>query len=69
MAAIAREHSACFGARMTGGGFAGSAVALIDASETESFVTHIHDSWMSAYGVTPDVWAVDPSPGASIIAS
>ena len=69
MAAIAREHSACFGARMTGGGFAGSAVALIDASETESFVSHIRDTWKSAYDVTPDVWAVDPSPGASIIAS
>ncbi len=67
MASIARAHDACFGARMTGGGFAGSAVALIRASETERFVRHVKDAWSGEYDVTPDVWAVDPSAGASII--
>ncbi len=66
MASIARTHGACFGARMTGGGFAGSAVALIDAAQTDAFVAHVRAQWEAAHGVIPDVWAVDPSAGASV---
>ena len=34
-------HPACFGARMTGAGFGGCAVALIDAKQADDFVrTH-----------------------------
>lgn len=67
MAAIAREHAGCFGARMTGGGFAGSAVALIEASQTDAFVAHVRSAWSQAHDVTPNVWAVDPAAGASIV--
>ncbi|MDW3178509.1 MAG: galactokinase [Acidimicrobiia bacterium] len=66
MASIARSHPACFGARMTGGGFAGSAVALIDASMSDSFVAHVRAQWELARGVCPDVWAVTPQAGASV---
>lgn len=69
MAAIANEHPACFGARITGGGFAGSAVALIDKSGTDGFLEHVRSGWLSKHGVVPDLWAVDPSPGASIVTS
>jgi galactokinase len=69
MVSIAREHRACIGARMTGGGFAGSAVALIDASTTGEFVEHVRSRWQSEYHVLPDVWAVDPSPGAAIVST
>ncbi len=66
MAAFAREEPSCFGARMTGGGFAGSAVALIDATATDAFVQSVRERWQEANGVLPDLWAVDPSPGASV---
>ncbi len=66
MASIARRHDGCFGARMTGGGFAGSAVALIDASQTETFVAHVRTQWEASNGAAPDIWAVDPSAGASV---
>ncbi len=65
MALIANEHEACFGARMTGGGFAGSAVALIDSSSTSAFFAHVRERWKSECGVDPDLWAVHPSDGAS----
>jgi galactokinase len=35
----ARRESSCYGARMTGGGFAGCAVALVKADEAERFAT------------------------------
>ena len=66
MSEIAREHPGCFGARMTGGGFAGSAVALVDRAEAPGFVSHIERVWEREHGVIPDVWAVDPSRGAAV---
>ena len=66
MAAIANDHPGCFGARMTGGGFGGSAVALIDKAATDEFMEHVRERWQSEHGVVPDLWAVDPSAGASI---
>ena len=68
MAAIAREHEACFGARMTGGGFAGSAVALIRAAGADApggFVEHVRSRWVESTGVVADIWVVEPSSGAS----
>ena len=37
MTKIARDQPSCFGARMTGAGFGGCAVALVDANSTEAF--------------------------------
>ncbi|HEY7820193.1 MAG TPA: galactokinase [Vicinamibacteria bacterium] len=45
MVEIAARHPAAVGARMTGGGFGGSAVALVRASGSKEF---LHDVW-SAY--------------------
>ncbi len=67
MSAIAREHDACFGARMTGGGFAGSAVACIDRSQSENFVSHVKRRWEDEAGTVPDVWIVEPAAGASAV--
>ena len=66
MADIVRRHDACFGARMTGGGFAGSAVALVRASEAENVASSVAETWQQRHGVTPDVWPVTPSAGASV---
>ena len=65
MAGLAREHVGCLGARMTGGGFAGSAVALVDTESTSEFVTHITNCWKAQMNELPDVWSVMPSEGAS----
>ncbi len=65
MTSIADESDACYGARMTGGGFAGSAVALVDASRTKAFLAHVRARWIAERGVHPDLWAVHPSEGAS----
>ena len=66
MAGLAREHDACFGARMTGGGFAGSAVALVHADRADAVCDVVAQEWERRSGVRPDIWAVDPSAGASV---
>jgi galactokinase len=66
MSAIARAHSACFGARMTGGGFAGSAVALVDNGSVDGFVDHVRSAYSDSAGRDPDLWVVTPSAGASV---
>src|SRR5690606_13480973 len=41
MAEIAQNEPACYGARMTGGGFGGCAVALVRAEAAESFASSV----------------------------
>jgi galactokinase len=38
---LAREHPACFGARMTGAGFGGCAIALVRAGEATAFIADV----------------------------
>ncbi len=66
MAQLARSEQGCLGARMTGGGFAGSAVALVEANAAGQVSEAISAAWNETYGVTPDIWDVLPSPGASV---
>lgn len=52
------------GARMTGGGFGGSAIALIDADTSEQVSEAIGEAFSKARFTTPDIFAVSPAPGA-----
>ena len=67
ISSIARTQPGCFGARMTGGGFAGCAVALVDRAQAEAFKAHIENTYSGPDGVRPNVWIVEPSAGASIV--
>jgi galactokinase len=56
----------CLGARMTGGGFAGCAVALVHADEVEAFeaaVVRVHER---TTGTVPRLWACGAAGGASV---
>ncbi|MGI9606165.1 MAG: galactokinase [Acidimicrobiales bacterium] len=66
MVELARESPACLGARMTGGGFAGCAVALVERDRTEAFLELVRRRYDEECGIVPDLWAVDPGAGASV---
>jgi galactokinase len=53
-----------FGCRMTGGGFGGCAVALIDAARVESIEREIRARYQDRTGVTPDLMQARPDGGA-----
>jgi galactokinase len=56
MVAVARECEGVHGARMTGGGFGGSIVALVDAAFADHVRERIRAQYAKAAGFEPDVW-------------
>lgn len=65
---IAQRHDACFGARMTGAGFGGCAVALVQRSAADSFAASVARDYAAATGLQPKVYVCSASAGASVIA-
>ena len=68
---IARNHPACLGARMTGGGFAGGAVALVHTDRVEDFCADVVATY-SAPDAQPAtrptaLWPVTAGPGAGLV--
>ncbi len=67
MAALARQQPSCYGARMTGGGFGGCAVALVAAEGVDDFVTAVTSAYASATKLTPQIYVSPATSGAEII--
>lgn len=65
---IALEAPGCLGARMTGGGFAGCAVALVNSSDADSFARAVTDLYRFD-GHMATVWICAPAAGASVVTS
>ncbi len=59
------EHPACLGARMTGAGFAGCAIALIDEGRAQEFVEQVADCFRRRTGMEPLAYVCRASDGAS----
>jgi galactokinase len=57
----------CFGARMTGAGFGGCAVALLADGASNSFAERIAERYQRATNLTPMVYLCAPSTGASVL--
>jgi galactokinase len=53
-----------YGCRMTGGGFGGCAVALIDAERREFISSEIHEQYEERIGMIPELLEARPSAGA-----
>jgi galactokinase len=64
---IAWDHPACFGARMTGAGFGGCAVALVDAAAAEPFACHTTAEYQRLTGHTPAAYVTRPSHGTEVV--
>ncbi len=69
MVASARKDPACLGARMTGAGFGGCAVALVRVGKTEAFLTRVLADYQDATGLAPKGYVCRPSAGASLFRS
>jgi galactokinase len=54
-----------YGARMTGGGFGGCTVNLVDPSHIAAFETTLSEAYRARFNITPTFYPVRPSPGAS----
>ncbi|MBS1872164.1 MAG: galactokinase [Acidobacteria bacterium] len=56
-----------FGARMTGGGFGGCTVNLVEPAKVEAFARAITSAYQQKYGKTPKVFECKPSAGAGVL--
>jgi len=64
---LARRHPACFGARLTGAGFGGCAVALVEAETADAFIDEVHASYTAQVDLPSDFFACSPVGGARLI--
>jgi galactokinase len=64
--ALAQGHAGCWGARMTGAGFGGCAVALVDAGRAAEVARDVAARYQAAVGLEPKVYVCSASPGASV---
>jgi galactokinase len=55
------------GTRMTGGGFGGCTVNLVEAGRTEDFRAHMMEGYRNATGREARVFVTEPAPGASVV--
>ena len=67
MVELAQAEVACFGARMTGGGFAGCAVALVREGEVAAFSESVAAGYRRATGLEPALYVCKGAAGASVV--
>jgi galactokinase len=65
ISAVAREHPACLGARITGGGFGGSAVALLCAG-AEDFPDYVAKNYQKRMGKLPNIALCHATDGGKV---
>lgn len=63
---IARETEGVVGARMTGAGFGGCVVALVESPAVERFRAAVEQNYPDRTGVEPDVYVCDTAEGCRV---
>ncbi len=64
---IARRQPSCYGARMTGAGFGGCAVALVDASAIEAFAAAVLSAYKAKIDLPAVLYPCRPAAGARLL--
>ena len=63
----AKQTPGALGARLSGGGFGGSAVVLATPENVESVSAALSEVYAKKHGATPDIRIIQPSDGACIV--
>jgi galactokinase len=67
MARIAQSLEGCYGARLTGAGFGGCTVNLVEKSLAEEFSIALAKKYRAETGIVPPVYISHPSNGAGLL--
>lgn len=65
MVELANGQEGVYGARMTGGGFGGATINLVDAKHAERFAMKIAEAYREKTGIVAQVYVCEPVDGAS----
>ncbi len=64
---LARRHPGCYGARLTGAGFGGCAIALVNAGDAGDFMNTVHAGYRAHTDLPSAVFAVRAASGARLL--
>ncbi len=67
MVEIAKTVDGVFGCRMTGGGFGGCTVSLVETAKVDAVIAEISSRYKEATGIDPTAFATRPAQGAMVI--
>jgi galactokinase len=68
MVELASSQAGVFGARMTGGGFGGSTINLVDAAQAEEVRQWLEQNYEAKTGIKPTILICEASEGAGAVA-
>jgi galactokinase len=68
MVELARVIPGTIGARMTGGGFGGCTINLVERDAVAEFVRRISKAYQQRTSITPEVYVTEASDGATRVA-
>ena len=67
MVSLAQAEAGCYGARMTGAGFGGCAVALVASDAVDGFVANVAAGYEAATGLQPHIYVCTATDGARVV--
>lgn len=67
MASIAQSLPGCLGARLTGAGFGGCTVNLVESAQSSDFAALLKERYQAATGLAPEIYLTHASDGASLL--
>jgi galactokinase len=67
MVEAARSIPGCFGARLTGAGFGGCTIQLVEREKAGEFASLLAEKYFRATGIRPEIMSGRPADGAGII--
>ena len=67
MVALSLEQPGCFGARMTGGGFGGCAIAAVNSGQAVRIAQTVYEGYAEKTGWQPEVYLCQAEDGASLL--
>ncbi len=67
MVSIAQSLEGCLGARLTGAGFGGCTVNLVESEKGNEFAGALKERYLAATGLTPEIYLTQASNGANLL--
>ncbi len=67
--AAAMEVPGCYGARLTGAGFGGCAIALVAEDAVTELEQHVSTIYQTKFGKTPAIYVTHPAAGVAVVSA